>query len=165
MGFFSDLGKALVGKPLGQPPQTPNQPMTEPSAPVRQASGIVDSQGRKIIPHINLKDLRSHRNGDRFMVTTWVVNESDQRIRIDDTYLLKQKRSPHQELAPGQSHELRLYDGPVLDNENEHQAWVSYRLMVNGDVFREDFRIHYTLEHDGKHTVGDLIGDGPIRDL
>lgn len=165
MGFFSDLGKALVGKPLGQPPQTQtNQPMTTP-VPAKQPSGIVDDRGRKVIPHIDLKDLRSHRNGNRFTVTTWVVNQSDQRIRIDDSYLLKQKRSQRMELAPGQSHELRLYDGPVLDNENEHQAWVTYRLMVNGDVFMENFRIHYVLEHDGKHTVGDLIGDGPIRDM
>lgn len=165
MGFFSDLGKALVGKPLGQPPQIPtNQPMAMPG-PTRQSSGIVDDKGRKVIPHIDLKDLRSHRNGSRFIVTTWVVNQSDQRIRIDDTYLVKQKRSPHLELAPGQSHELRLYDGPVLDNENEHQAWITYRLMVNGDVFMENFRIHYVLEHDGKHTVGDLTSDGPIRDM
>lgn len=165
MGFFSDLGKVLVGKPLGQPPQPPtNQPMAAPM-PARQASGIVDDRGRKVIPHIDLKDLRSHRNNDRFLVTAWVRNESEQRIRIDDTYLLKQKRSQHMELAPGQSHELRLYDGPLLDNENEHQAWITYRLMVNGDVFMENFRIRYTLEHDGKHMVSDLIGDGPIRDM
>lgn len=162
MGFFGDLGKALMGRPIGQPAQTP---VDQPVVSAGQSSGIVDAQGYKIIPHIILKDLRSHRDGDHFIVTTWIENQSDQRIRIDDTYLVKQKRSPHQELTPGQSHELRLYDGPVLDNENEHQAWITYRLMVNGDVFMENFRIHYTLEHDGKRTIGDLIGDGPIRDM
>lgn len=171
MGFFDNLGKLLFGGSIEQPPQAPRTPQGQSTplqstmSPQRPSSGVIDEHGRKIIPHISLKDLHSHRNGDRFTVTTWVVNQSDQRLRIDDTYLLKQKRSLHLELAPGQSHEVRLYDGPVLDNENEHHAWITYRLMVNGDVFMENFRIHYVLEHDGKHTVGDLIGDGPIRDV
>lgn len=162
MGFLNELGKAFMGKPLGP------SASAEPSVPQdsQQDSGVLDANGRKIIPDIEVKNLRSHRQGEeKLRVTAWLVNKSSQEIRIDTTYLLKQKRQPNQILGSGQSHELVLYDGQIPDNDNEHQAQITYRLQANGDVFMENYRIKYDLESDGKQIVGDLIDDGPVRDI
>ncbi len=165
MGFFSELGKALVGKPLGpQPKQSQDQqaPVSTPQA----SSSVLDERGRKIIPDIDLKNLRSHRQGDeKLLVKAWIVNNSDQVLRIDTSYLLKQKRTHNQFINPHDSHEATLYDGKIPDTENEHDAQIAYRLQVNGDVFMENYRVDYGRESDGKYIVEELIADGPVRDI
>lgn len=165
MGFFSELGKAFMGKPLG--PSGQNQTDRQTPANTSQVSnGILDEQGRKILPDIDFKNLRSHLDGDKLLVKAWVVNNSrDQVIRIDTTHLLKQKRQHNQQINPGDSRELKLYDGPAPRNENEHSAQVAYQLVKNGDLFIENFRIDYGLEDDGVRVVEELIDDGPVRDV
>lgn len=167
MGFFNELGKAFMGKPLGPAgdtqPTTPAQP--SPSLPT-QGNGVVDGNGRKTIPSISFKNLRSQRQGDkRVIVKAYVVNDSDQPIRVDTSYLLKQKRTHNQFINPRDSRELMLYNGEIPDNDNEAKAQIAYRLQVNNDVFMESYRIDYNCESDGKFLVTDLIDDGPVRDI
>lgn len=164
MGFFSDLGKAFMGQPLG-PNTTSNN-----SAPVenaqRQQNGVVDERGRKILPNPDFKHLRSQRQGsDRLIVKAWVENPTEQEIRIDSSNLLKQKRTHNQIIGPRDSREITLYDGKIPTHDNEGSAQLTYRLQVNGDVFMENYRVDYNLESDGMFTVSDLIDDGPIRDV
>lgn len=163
MGFLNDLGKAFMGKPLG--PASTQQASQQLTQSPLQGNGLVDENGRKIIPDIDVKNVDSDRNGDRLIVTAWIENRTDQEIRIDKTYLLKQSKTPNQILGPRQSRELRLYDGPIPDNENERTAQITFRLQKNQDVFMGNYRINYDLESDGKRTVGDLIDDGPTRDI
>jgi hypothetical protein len=158
MGFFSELGKQILGQPVA-----PNQAQQSNSAP--QGQGVVDEQGHKIIPEIDITDLRSHLDGDKLTVTAWVANRSDQHIRVDSCYLLKQKKQFNQELGPNQSHELTLYQGPAPHDENEHQAHIVYRLHVNGDSFQNNYRIDYHLESDGVRIINELRKDGPVRDI
>jgi hypothetical protein len=162
MGFFGELGKAFMGKPLG-PNASAGEPSTSNSQP---GAGVVDASGRKIIPDIDVRNLRSQQNGDKMYVKAWVFNNSqDQIIRVDTTYLLKQKRTQNQEIGPGSSRELTLYDGPAPRNENEHNAQIAYRLKANGDVFMENYRIEYNRESDGTYSVEELHDDGPVRDI
>ncbi len=165
MGFFSELGKAFAGKPLG-PQSTQGQGQPTPPNTSQAGSGILDERGRKIIPDIDFKNLRSQRQGgDQLIVKAWVVNNSELSIRIDTSYLLKQKRQHNQELRPHDSRELTLYQGKIPDNENERSAQIAYRLQANGDVFIENYRIDYNRESDGKFIISDLIDDGPVRDI
>lgn len=151
-----------MGKPLGSPAQN-GQPAIQTSI---QGNGVVDASGRKIVPDIDVKNLRSQRQGERLLVKGWVFNNSsDQIIRIDTSCLLKQKRQHNQEINPGSSRELTLYDGPVLRNENERTAQIAYRLKTNQDVFMENYRVEYNLESDGTYTVEDFHDDGPVRDI
>jgi hypothetical protein len=156
MGFFGDLGKALVGMPTAQNKQ--------PSVPIASHS-VLDANGYKIIPNISLNNIQSHRSSDQLIVTGWVVNDSDQQVRIDYCYLLKQKRQFNQVLAPGQSHQATLYQGPAPRNENEHSANFIYRLLTNGDSFQKTYTIRYHLESDGTRTIDELHEDGPVRDI
>lgn len=162
MGFFNELAKAFMGKPLG--PNDTNQPM---SGTQQQGGGVVDASGRKITPDIDVRNLKSYRQGnDKMLVKAWVFNQSpDQIIRVDTTYLMKQKRTQNQEIQPGKSRELTLYDGPIALNENERDAQIAYRLKINNDVFMESYNVEYNLESDGKFVVEELHDDGPIRDI
>ena len=151
-----------MGKPLGQPAP---QDMPSPVAPSPKGNDTVDERGRKVIPDIDVKNLRSQRQGEQMSVRAWVTNNSDQQIRIDTSYLLGQKRQHNRELRPNESRELQLYQGLVARNENEHQARIDYRLTANGDVFQNTYHIEYNLESDGARTVEELHDDGPVRDI
>lgn len=164
MGFLNELGKAFMGKPLG--PEGQNTPAPAPTDSSQAGNGILDERGLKIIPDIDVRNLRSHLQSDKLVVKAWVFNESaDQIIRVDTSYLLKQKRTHNQEINPHDSREITLYDGPAPTNENERQAQIAFRLKANGDVFMESYRIDYGLESDGRRIVEELHDDGPVRDL
>ena len=94
-----------------------------------------------------------------------MFNDSDQLIRIDTSYVLKQKRTHNQQINPRDSREITLYDGEIPDNDSENNAQIAYRLQVNGDVFMENYRVDYSRESDGKFVISDLIDDGPVRDI
>lgn len=162
MGFLSELGKAFMGKPLG--PAGDAQQNTGQTD--TQQKGIHDEQGRKILPNPDFKNLRSQRQGsDRLIVKAWVMNPVDHEMRIDTSYLLKQKRTHNQIIPPRGSREITLYDGKIPDDDNEGSAQMAYRLQVNGDVFMENYQVDYNRERDGKFIVADLTDDGPVRDI
>jgi hypothetical protein len=168
MGFLSELGKAFMGQPLGpQKPENSVQSGEQPAVMRDMNGSVVDERGRKIIPDIDFKNLRSRRQGggNELIVVAFVVNTSDHPIRINYSYLLKQKRQHNQQLRAGESRELILYKGQTPDNENENKAHIAYQLQVNGDVFQEQYRVEYHRESDGKYLVSELIDDGPIRDI
>lgn len=155
MGFFGDLSKAFLG-------QSTKQDIQSDTA---EQGGVLDARGFKIIPVITMTDLRSHRDGNELRVTAWIMNDSDQRIRLDSCYLLKQKNQYDHELGPHQSHEFTLYQGPVPHDESEHRAQIVYRLQANGDSFQRNYRIEYHVESGGSRTVDRLEEDGPVRDV
>ena len=163
MGFLSELGKAFMGKPLGPAGETSQS--VSASTPA-QGNGVTDVSGRKIIPDVSVRNLRSQRSGDKMLVKAWVFNQSlDQIIRIDMTHVMGQKRTQNQEINPGSSRELTIYDGPVAKHDKDDDAHITYRLKVNGDVFMENYHVEFNRESDGTFTVEELHDDGPVRDI
>lgn len=174
MGFLSDLGNAFMGKPLQPPAESENKHQVSETAVTPQSqeaaertnAHLVDDRGYKIVPNIEAENLRSQRQGgDQLIVKAWVKNHSEQPIRIDYSYLLKQKRQHNQELSPHMSREFTLYQGKIPENEHEDNAQIAFRLKENGDVFMENYRVEFYRESDGKFLVGELIDDGPVRDI
>ncbi len=151
-----------MGKPIGPAAQNQSTPVSTAST----SNGIHDEHGRKIVPDIDVKNLKSYRRGEKLLVKARVYNNSpDQVIRVDTSRLLKQKRQHNRLINPGDSHELTLYDGSTPHDENEHEAQVIYRLQANGDVFMEDYRVEYSIERDGARLVEELHDNGPVRDI
>lgn len=164
MGFFNTVGKLFMGEPLG--PSAPAQGAPADASGQSQGNGLVSASGLKVTPDIEVEHTHSHRSGEHLIVTAVIHNESpDQIIRIDTSYLLKQKRQHNQEIGPGRSWELKLYEGPAPHDENEHTAQFIYRLKANGDVFMENYQIKYHLESDGTRIVDELHRVGPVRDI
>lgn len=166
MSFLGDLAKVLTGRPLGakQPKQVmlPGQIPPVPPVPT-QGNGLLDDHGLRIIPKIEIEQLRPHRSGDRLSVTAYVKNLSDQQLRIESITILKQTNTFRQILAPQESHQLKLYDGPAPHNEDEHQARITYRLQLSQDAFQAVYRIGYHYDSDGTREISQLYPDGPVR--
>lgn len=155
-----------MGKPLGPAgDDAPQRDIAQPSQTPQQQQGIHDERGLKIIPEIEVKNVRSHRNGNRLRVTAWIANNSDQPIRIDTTRVLDQSRTQNRFLNPRASYEHVLYEGEIPDDDNRTKGQIAYRLQINNDVFMENYRVEYDLESDGKHVVTDMIDEGPVRDI
>jgi hypothetical protein len=165
MGFLDGLGRMIAGKPVFEDGSQPKEQSNagEPQAPV--SSGLRDEKGYKIIPDIEVKNVRSRRDGDKLTVTAWVTNKSDQRIRIDYIYLLGEKKQINQELNSNQARELMLYQGSTPHDENERDAQIVYRLQENMDLFQNDYDVEFNRESDGAYTVEELHEDGSTRDI
>lgn len=166
MSFLGDLGKVLMGRPLGasQPKQVilPGQMPPVPPVPT-QSNGLLDDRGYRVVPRIAIEWLRPHRHGDRLTVTAYIKNLSDLQLRIESVAVLKATKNLNQILAPHESHQLTLYDGPAPHNENEHQARINYRLQMTHDPFQAIYRIGYHYDSDGTREINQLFPDGPVR--
>ncbi len=170
MGFLGGLGRFLSGKPVfeAEPPSVQKNdflgPMAEQSTDSSR-TGLVDEHGNKVVPQIEVAHVQSHRHGNDMTVTAWITNRSDQRIRIDETRMIKQRQQPHRELDPAQAHEFTLYQGPLPKDEAEHYLDIVYRISANGDLFERRYLIEYFRENDGGILVDELHEDGIIRDI
>lgn len=154
-----------MGKPLG-PAAKSEQPQPTQTGQPNPHEGILDERGLKIIPDIEVKNLKSDRMGeDKLIVRGWIQNNTDLEIRIEWTYLLKQKNTQNQFIGPRGAREVKFYDGKVPDNDNEDSAQIAFKITKNNDVFLENYRVDFYQERDGKFKVSDLIDDGPTRDL
>ena len=168
MGFLDGLGRFISGKPVfeAQPQaERNNEFMGDVDAADAPRTGLVDEHGNKVVPQLEIGQVRSHRNGETMMVTAWVTNRSNQRLRIDEIRMIKQRQQPSRELDPAQAHEITLYQGGIPKDEAEHYMDVVYRITVNGDLFQRRYLIEYYRENDGALLVDELHDDGPVRDI
>lgn len=178
MRFFNGLVRMFQGKPVFEnPTQTPDpnqasvpgQPVAENTAPAEPATdrfgSPVDARGYKIIPEVELINLKTNRNGDQQVVTAWAVNKSDQEIRVDYTRILSQKLDINRQLGPGQSHEVVIYRGKTPMHDNDDDAEMVFRLMSNTDAFQRRYRVEFHRENDGGFLVEELHIDGPVKDI
>ena len=163
MGLLNGFGRLLAGKPVFDDASKPAEQTNTPASLVR--SGLRDEKGYKIIPDIEVKNVKSRRDGDKLTVTAWITNKSDQQIRIDYVHLLDEKKQLNQELGSNQSRELTLYQGSTPDNESKNDAHIVYRLQENGDLFHNDYDVELNRESDGKFTVEEFHEDGSTRDI
>ena len=170
MGFFDGLGRFISGKPVfeaTQPYDTPNRDSQNNMDMSSDTSrtGLVDEHGNKVVPQIEVAHVQSHRHGGDMTVTAWITNRSDQRIRVDETRLIKQRQQPHRELDPAQAHEFTLYQGPLPKDEAEHYLNIVYRISANDDLFERRYLVEYYRESDGGILVDELHEDGVVRDI
>ena len=166
MGFLDGVGRFLSGKPVFQEEVSQaTQPAADGNASTASRNGLIDEHGNKVIPKIELTNVRSHRKGDTVMVTAWITNRSDQTVKIHDCHLLKQRQQYQRELGPAGAHEFTLYQGSLPRDEAEHYAEITYSITANGDEFQRRYLIEYYRENDGGILVDELHDDGPVRDI
>jgi len=170
MGFLNGLGRFLQGKPVFETEQKPSSgPM--PPQPVEQSkpqqTPLVDERGYKNIPEITVDYLKARRSGDRATVTAYIKNHSDRQVRVDYFVVHGQKRVFQLELEPGKTtpRDVVLYEGPVAPNEHDSHAELVFRIMENGDLFKNEYHVEFNREADGKYVIEELHEDGPVRDI
>jgi len=126
---------------------------------------LVNEQGYKVIPKIEVSHLHTSRDGAHMTSTLWISNASNEPIRIDSVWVANQKQVFNRELKPHEGHEFIIYKGPVQPNEAYHQARIVYRQLENGDLFQEEYFVEYNREPDGMYTLEEFHETGPIRDI
>lgn len=161
MGFFDGLGRFLNGQPVFQN----DKELHEEIKPADSNKTPLDSHGRKIIPKLELSHMHTHRNGQDMTTTVWITNASEQKVRIDYSYVLGQKQQFNRELGPEAGHEFVIYRGRVAKNEHDHRARIVYRLMANGDLFEEEYFVEFNRESDGAYLLEEFHEEGPTRDI
>lgn len=154
MGFFSDLGKILSGKPVGDQAAAP-QPAMQPMQPM--------PAGPKVIPVVRVVRAESPIQNGRMQVNLQIKNESPVTIWLDKVLLLGTHRDLNDDLAAGQSYEFQIYSGPPPQNDLLHDAEVQYRTQA-GDYFSARHQVLYDRQSDGLH-VKELRLITPIKDL
>lgn len=168
MGFLDGLGRFMSGKPVFQDEgsaqeQPPAGEALKSSSDVIQP--LVNEQGYKIIPKLEVSHLHTERDGTQMTSTLWITNASNETIRIDSVWVANQKQVFNRELQPHEGHEFIIYKGPVQANEAYHQARIIYRQMVNDDVFQEEYFVEYNRDPDGMYTLEEFHETGPTRDI
>ena len=168
MGFLGGLGRFLNGQPVFQDEPgatTSSHTPADAAQPLDPRHTPVDSRGYKIIPKIELSQMKTSRNGQDMTTTVWVRNTSDQPVRLDYSYVLGQKQQFNRELAPGAGHEIMVYRGPVARNEHDNKARIVYRLLSSDDLFEDEYFVEYYSESDGAFMLEQFHEEGPTRDI
>ncbi len=168
MGFLEGLSRFLSGKPVfeaGSDSSGPNKVSAQASSPADPTKTPVDAAGYKIIPKIELSHAQTHRNGQEMTTTVWVNNASDQKIRVEHSYVLGQKQQFNRDLEPGVGHEITVYRGPVATDEHKDKAQIVYKLITSDDLFQDDYFVEFARESDGVYLPEEFHEEGPTRDV
>lgn len=176
MGFWDVVGRMAQGKPAFEDPNASSAAQSVPPTPVAPSSAPapayplnktpVDASGRKIIPEISIHNCRSYLNGNRIEVRAWVKNHSEYEIEIDKVSLLGSTTQLDRRLRPGESHEMKFYQGAVPTTDRNDNASVDYILVRSNDYFRAEFMIEFEYIANQKiYLVEEFHPEDHVRDI
>lgn len=174
MGFLDGLGRFVAGKPVFQNDDGKHVDANDSDPTLNSSTETVqqdpnktpvDSRGYKIIPEIEVSNLKTARNGGTMRSTLWITNNSDEEIMIESVSVGGQKQNLNWKIGPRSGSEVMIYDGKVKQNDNEYQADIIYRLVRSDDRFQNDYSVEYYSESDGAYMIEEFQPDGPTRDI
>lgn len=155
MGWFADF---MFGKPkTEEAAQVPaveqhEQPKDDSQASSEPSTSNTDSfhevGGAKIVPEVVVDRVQSNLSGDTKHLELWVElrNESQFEVEVRKFELLGQSTDPGRFLKPGESYEVKVYQGDTPRTDAEKKAIAQYKIVGNGDYFQSDHLISYKLE-------------------
>ncbi len=166
MGFLDVLGRMLQGKPAFDvtSSETKNSANQEPDN-FKVDTKLVDKQGRKVIPEIEIENVVSHRQGSSLTVTAWIKNHSSVEIELDKINILSKKSEIDRRLRPGEAYQVTLYRGNVLKHEHDHKASLQYKIIENGDYFLANYSVEFKYESDGTYTIKRIEDNNGVKDI
>lgn len=165
MGFFGNLGKIIQGKPVYTPASVSkkSRAVFDINA-AHESVSHVDEHGNKIVPNVTLEHCKTHFMGKNIQVTAWAQNNSNVEIELDRIFMLRTKIELDRRMKPGEGHEVKLYRGPILTHDKDHQAKLEYKIVENGDYFCVDFRVEFNRERENEFSVEQFHPER-IRDI
>lgn len=168
MGFLEGLSRFLSGKPVfqaGSDSGEPNKINAQATPSVDPTKTPVNADGYKIIPKLEVSHVQTRRNDQEMTTTVWVNNASDQKIRVEYSYVLGQKQQFNRDLEPGAGYEITVYRGSVATDERGDKAQIVYKLVASDDLFQGDYFVEFARESDGVYLPEEFHEEGPIRDV
>lgn len=170
MGFWNAVNKMVQGKPVFEDQPTVRDKITgadeQPQGEATPGNNpFVDQHGKKIIPEVEVGQVESHVQGETITVTAWIKNLSVFVIELDKITILSRKTEIDRPLSPQQAHEVTLYKGSVLKNDNDHKVILQYKIVENGDYFSVEYVCEFKYESNGTYTVKALRPAYGVRDI
>lgn len=169
MGFWQSLGRIVAGKPVYDETSVSDRLYSHPdqTQPSKQSAkaAFIDAHGNKIVPEVSFKHFKSYINGPKVTTRAWAVNDSQFELELTKTELLGHHQNIHRRLKPGESHEVMVYDGPVLTHEHDHRAHLYYKIHENDDYFVAEYSIEYHRESSGVFTIEEFHRNNQPRDI
>lgn len=166
MGFWDVLGRMIQGKPAFIDPEAAPKPTSDEPAEVAVSTPEFEQEsGRKIIPQVKLEHTRSRVSGNLMLVTAQMTNMSDSAIELEKISLLGQTYRIDRQLPAHGWHEVRLYEGPLAQDESHKKAELYYQQVATNDYFCADFVVKYRLESSGGFTISQFSPERYVRDI
>lgn len=167
MGFWDITKRLIQGKPAFEvPAQKPDIKDPWDPAPEQPAQRTVDEQplrydpkGNKILPQVAIISCDCRFSGQNMQVWATVQNQSKVNVYLDRIVLCNATREYDYPLAPGQTHDLLIYDGPRPTNTSACYSDVFYRDRGNGDYFA---LTHFVTFRDGPGGTYYPVGFKPL---
>lgn len=171
MGFFSSIGKIIMGKPVftvdekkqkhvDKSTSQPNETVLRPNTP-RQ----YDEHGRKIIPNVYVSRCVPRLDSDDMDVWAYVRNDSDFQVELQRVELLGKTQLVNHLIEPHSEVNTLLYSGDRPSTDDDHQAHLYYERVDTNDYFCADHSIRYKVEHDDTYSIVELDILRPVRDI
>jgi hypothetical protein len=162
MGFFSAMGKVLQGKPIFEP--EPDTSQSANGSGQQQPTG--PENGQKLVPVVRVTRTVCNNSAQRMELFLEFKNESPVLVMLDKIRLLGTTRELDTTLAPGQSKQLFVYNGPRLKSDHPGgPAEVQYRKETDGDYFTALHTARTKREADGTFSVHAFTIVFPIKDV
>lgn len=160
MGFLDGLGKFIAGKPVFDETNAPtgHQPSNSTSTPV-------DASGQKVIPRIEVTDVKTSHHDGHMITELWIDNASNEMVRIDTITMLGQKVTHNNHIEPGKSEQFVVYKGNAPTNDYNDEARITFRLERANDYFENKYFVKLGIESEGIYIIDDVRQDGPTRDI
>lgn len=166
MGFFDTLGKIIHGQPLHEPVSTTSA-SNETVAGVGQQAGnsTRTSTGQKVTPEVRVSRISTRRNGDTMVSHGWVQNNSPLAVELRSLAAMGRTSPMNYHLDSGKGRQVQLYSGPVAQHERDHDdAHIDFRIVQNGDYFRQEFHVEFDRQSDGKFLIEEFHAED-VRDI
>lgn len=152
-------------KPLDDRPANENETEAD-----KEADPYRDDAGNKIRPEVAIERAKANLSSDMKRLELWttIKNRSMFNIEVHRVNIIGQHTELGHSLRPGESCEVRIYNGSTPTNNAYHTAEIQFKITGSGDYFQADHSIkyHYELNDNGKFYVPegfDLMR--PIKDI
>ena len=109
---------------------------------------LVDANGAKILPELVVEQVEPRCSSDMKHMELWLryKNTSAAEIELMKMSVLNQSLDVRRVLRPGESHELRMYNGDTPTTDAYHTAMATYKITENGDYFEAEYMVTYQYE-------------------
>lgn len=143
----------------------PAAPVEQPAPQERQRATPLDASGRKIMPVVQIDDIRCTEKGDNMECWAYIQNESEQPIELDKILLLGTKRELDRPLKPGEKRQFMVYSGPRPKDKYKNICEVHY-FDKDRDYFSAIHDVQFDWHDEDKtYTIDELKLRLPIKDI
>ena len=177
--FFEKLRRMMKGEPVYRPGderddgpvyEYPDEMGDRTAAPQAQqqtspvANAEITKDNKQNPPVVLIDRFECHENPDRLEVNVFLKNTFSEEVLVDKIHIFGHPYHIDHDLAPGESREFMVYNGPYLKDSSYTHAEVQYR-DSRGDYFSARHTLEFKKEGDYKFVPVRSRFFPPVKDI